>query len=120
VPSGWSATTASASVHASDRLRLVGAAERTTGRYSYLLRQNVPAAAEDTTRHRPVTERLAQVIARGQRSGEFDDTLPTAWLVSVVLAIGHTLPDPGSMSEAETSRARHTTLLRALGHQPPW
>ncbi|USY22370.1 hypothetical protein NE857_12610 [Nocardiopsis exhalans] len=73
--------------------------------------------ADDSTQHRPVSERLTRVIARGQHSEEFDDMPPTAWLVSVVLAIGHTLPDPGSMSEAETTRARHTTLLRALGHQ---
>lgn len=101
-----------------DELTGDGTAERTNGRYPHLLRQHVPAAAGDTTRHRPVTERLTRVITRGQYSGEFDDTLPAAWLVSVVLAIGHTLPEPGAMSKAETARARRTTLLRALGHRP--
>lgn len=97
-------------------LRLVDAAARTVGRYPHLvLWSDARTDTSEEVRHAPVVERLRRVIHRGQLAGEFDDTLPTDWLVSVVIAVGHVEAE----TEEETHRARHTTLLRVLGHQGP-
>jgi AcrR family transcriptional regulator len=46
-----------------------------------------PADAE--RQHEPVFARLEPLIRRGQSTGEIDDTVSAAWLVSATVALGH-------------------------------
>jgi len=107
-------------------MRLIEAARRTSGRYPALLRKidSVPANAnadDDARRHSPVADRLERVIRRGKATGEFDDRLPTGWLVAVVVGLGHAAGEEagsGRMSGDEAADALRTTLLRVVGATP--
>ncbi|PZG02852.1 TetR/AcrR family transcriptional regulator [Micromonospora deserti] len=102
-------------------LRLLDAGTRTAGRYRVLLQQinSIPVSPQaDHERHVPVADRLRRVIRRGQDSGEFDDQLPTDWLIAVTIALGHAASeeaDTGRMSADEATSALHTSLLRVFG-----
>jgi len=102
-------------------VRLIEAGRRTSGRYPALLRKitSLPASPDaDERRHSPVAERLERVIRRGKETGEFDDRLPTGWLVAVTVKLGHASGeevDSGRMSADKAADALHTTLLRVLG-----
>ncbi|MFJ8910583.1 TetR/AcrR family transcriptional regulator [Amycolatopsis sp. NPDC102389] len=102
-------------------VRLIEAGRHTSGRYPALLRKitSLPESPDaDQRRHSPVAERLERVIRRGKAAGEFDDRLPTGWLVAVTVKLGHASGeevDSGRMSAAEATNALHTTLLRTLG-----
>ncbi|GAB3704394.1 hypothetical protein GCM10027598_04410 [Amycolatopsis oliviviridis] len=105
-------------------MRLLEAARGTFERYPALLRKinSVPTGADDDARrHSPVTERLERVIRRGKAAGEFDDRLPTGWLVAVVVGLGHAAgaeAGSGRMSGEEAADALRTSLLRVLGATP--
>ncbi|OOC05448.1 TetR family transcriptional regulator [Amycolatopsis azurea DSM 43854] len=105
-------------------MRLIEAARRTSGRYPALLRKidSVPANADDDARrHSPIADRLERVIRRGKATGEFDDRLPTGWLVAVVVGLGHAAGEEagsGRMSGDEAADALRTTLLRVVGATP--
>jgi AcrR family transcriptional regulator len=43
----------------------------------------------DEALHRPISEPLERVLARGQAAGQIDATRSTRWLVRAVLALGH-------------------------------
>jgi AcrR family transcriptional regulator len=63
-------------------------------RYPFLL---VPALARtppgNEATHRAGSERLEQLIRRGQDAGEFDRALPPDWLAAAVTGLAHTAAD---------------------------
>ncbi|MEU0246207.1 TetR family transcriptional regulator [Streptomyces sp. NPDC006235] len=72
----------------------------------------------DRTRHEPVADRLARLIERGQRTGEFAPGLSPHWLVTVTVALGHAAGDEvgaGRMTSTEAQAALRITTLQALG-----
>lgn len=101
-------------------LRLIEAADRTSGRYPVLLRKlnSLPVSPRtDHERHAPVADRLKRIIQRGQESGEFDRLLSPDWLVAVTVKLGHTAAEEveaGRMSGAEATKALRTSLLRVV------
>jgi len=63
-------------------------------RYPFLLvaaLAGTPPGNEAT--HRAGTERLEQLIRRGQDAGEFDRSLPVDWLAAAVTGLAHTAAD---------------------------
>ncbi|WP_433222366.1 TetR/AcrR family transcriptional regulator [Dactylosporangium sp. CS-047395] len=60
-------------------------------RHPYLLAtalSRTPPGSEPA--HRAGTEQLEQLIERGRQSGDFDRTLPAAWLAAAVIGLAHT------------------------------
>jgi AcrR family transcriptional regulator len=102
-------------------LRLIDAGARTAGRYRGLLHQisALPVSPqEDQERHTPVGDRLKRIIQRGQRTGEFDDQLPSDWLVAVTIKLGHAASeerDAGRLTGEEADEVLRASLLRVLG-----
>lgn len=101
-------------------IRVLQAGAETAGRYPGLTAQisSLPVSPElDQERHAPVADRISRVIERGQQSGEFDNSLPSDWLASTVIKIGHGAGeevDAGRMSRAQAADALRTVLLRVL------
>ncbi|WP_205325362.1 TetR family transcriptional regulator [Glycomyces sp. YM15] len=101
-------------------LRMLDAATRAARRHPVLLAtlSALPAdPAADRERHAPLTDRIARVIQRGQREGEFDDELPAAWLASATIALAHTAAearDEGRMTVDAATEAFETSLRRLL------
>jgi AcrR family transcriptional regulator len=58
-----------------------------------------------------VTNRLEQIIRRGQRAGEFDRALPAAWLAVAILGLGHTAAEQVAIGRLTSRKAVDT--LRA-------
>ncbi|MEU8342692.1 transcriptional regulator, TetR family [Actinomadura meyerae] len=102
-------------------LRVLDAAERAARRSPALTRRisELPAGAEaDRDRHLPVTDRIARVVERGRRGGEFDDSLPLDWLVSVIVRLAHAAGEEraaGRMADRDAAHALHVSVLRVLG-----
>jgi len=71
--------------------RFLDAGWRFLDRYPLLLN---PAATRvprpDSDPHDVVPPRLERLIRRGQRTGDFDPSLPAAWLAAAVLGLHHT------------------------------
>ncbi|WP_067544541.1 TetR/AcrR family transcriptional regulator [Nocardia crassostreae] len=101
--------------------RVIEAAAVEACRYPVLLQRinALPGSSrDDREQHTSIADRIAQVILRGRAAGEFDDGLPVDWLVAVTIRLAHVASeerDSGRMSEAEASRAMHTSLRRMLG-----
>ncbi|MEO3873428.1 TetR/AcrR family transcriptional regulator [Nonomuraea sp. B12E4] len=106
-------------------LRVLDAGERTVGRHPAVARLagSLPAGPRaDRERHEPISELLARVIRRGQKSGEFDHRLPPDWLATVTIRLAHAAAEEagsGRMSREESRRALRTTVLLALGGTAP-
>lgn|SRR5690606_1635403 len=106
-------------------LRLVGVIVETSARYGPILRAigPLPESPEaDQVRHAPVAERLERLVQRGQRTGEFDDTLPSRWLVAVIIAVAHAAHEQvevGSMPRKSMESVLRTTLDRLLRADAP-
>ncbi|MGV9778497.1 TetR/AcrR family transcriptional regulator [Streptosporangium sp. NPDC003464] len=105
-------------------LRVLDASERTVGRYPILARLggSLPAGPRDRERHEPISELLVRVIRRGQQAGDFDDRLPPDWLATVTIKLAHAASEEagsGRMTQEESKRALHTTLLLAMGGTAP-
>lgn len=102
-------------------LRVLDAGALTIERHPTLLQQAslVPVAAEaDHDRHEPVADRIEAVVERGQRTGEFDDRLPTTWLVAATISLAHTASEEreaGRLSTEEAHRTLRVSLWRLLG-----
>ncbi|HEU4949050.1 MAG TPA: TetR/AcrR family transcriptional regulator [Kribbella sp.] len=101
-------------------LRLIDTSWRTFERYPLLLH---PAASSgDAERHEPVTELLERLIRRGQTAGEFDRSLPVAWLVAATMALGHAAGEAvgaGRLTAEEATAALRPSLLRLFGVAGP-
>ncbi|MCX5008982.1 TetR/AcrR family transcriptional regulator [Streptomyces sp. NBC_00638] len=83
--------------------QFLGAGWRFLDRYPLLL--NATAARiprPDPDPHDVVPPRLERLIQRGQHTGDFDPSLPAAWLAAAVLGLQHT-------AAAEVSTGRFTS-----------
>lgn len=104
-------------------LRLLDASWRTVHRFPLLL-SAVPEAAgadADDTRHQAVFDHLDRVLRRGQESGEFAADLPTAWLATAVITLGHaagTAVAAGRMTLPDAADALAISTLRTCGVGP--
>jgi TetR/AcrR family transcriptional repressor of mexCD-oprJ operon len=98
--------------------RVILSAWRTLGRYHALVAINIqlpPAELRD--RHHAVMARLEPLIARGQRDGTFRADVPTAWHLSVLLALVHAASAElrtGRIAPDEAERAVLATILGAV------
>jgi AcrR family transcriptional regulator len=64
--------------------------------------------------HHAGTGRLEQIIRRGQRAGDFDRTLPAAWLTAAILGLVRTAAEQVTAGRLTTSKAAALTLDSAL------
>lgn len=100
--------------------RLLDASWQAFERYPFLLDESLPrpGSSEDHERHAPIAERLARIIERGQRSGEFEAESAVPWLVAATIGIGHAGGEEvtaGRMSPDEARLAVRRTVLDVLG-----
>jgi hypothetical protein len=61
---------------------------------------------------------LERIIRRGQRSGDFDRTLPAGWLAAATFGLGHTAVELVARGELDRSRAAsllEVSVLRLYG-----
>ncbi|WP_019634444.1 TetR/AcrR family transcriptional regulator [Actinomadura atramentaria] len=105
--------------------RLLDASVRTAREHRLLLQaaNAVPRTAPvEHELHAPVADRIARVIGRGRRNGEFDGGLSDAWLVTAVIALGHAAGEEvaaGRTTDEEAAGELRASLARLLGHRPP-
>jgi len=100
--------------------RMLDAGWRAAARYPFLWHLPAVSPDEDAARHGPVLGRFAEVIRRGQDSGDFDATLPPGWLLTAALALGRAAEDEvkaGRMTIEEATHAVHHSYLRLFGIQ---
>lgn len=98
--------------------KLLDEAWQVAARYPFLWRMPPASREEDAARHAPVMDRMLELIIRGQHDGSFDPTLPPAWLLTAVLALGRTAEEEvqaGRMTTEAASAAVHHSCLRLLG-----
>ncbi len=108
---------------ATDALRrVVTSTWRELGRYHALVAITTQLPhAEVRSKHHAVLARLEPLIARGQRDGGFRSDVPTAWHLSMLMALIH-----AASAEVQTARIRDaqaeaalvSTVLGALGDGP--
>lgn len=84
------------------------------------LAQHVGAFARqrDEDRQLPVNDRLLRLVRRGQRAGEFDDTLSAPWLVTAIVAVSHAAGDEvrsGRMAQPDAEKVLRASVLRLVG-----
>jgi AcrR family transcriptional regulator len=99
-------------------IRLLDAGWQVAARYPFLWHLPAVSPDQDAARHGPVLDRLLEVIRRGQESGDFDRTLPPAWLLTAALALGRAAEDEvkaGRMTIEQASHAVHHSFLRLFG-----
>lgn len=101
-------------------VRFVDASWQTLERTPLLLRLPVVPVGprEELDRHEPITSRLATLIRRGQRAGEFDRDVTPEWLLAATIALGHAAGQQvsaGLMPVAVAGAAYRRTLLRVFG-----
>jgi AcrR family transcriptional regulator len=68
----------------------------------------------DPAAHQAGTARLEQIIRRGQRTGDFDRTLPAAWLAVAVTGLVRTAAEQVAAGRLSTSQAAPMVLDSAL------
>lgn len=95
--------------------RLVGASWRTLERYPILMGLRAGMTAQELHDfHRPILDRLGQLIRRGQRAGVFDRRQPPGWLLAAFLGLSHAAAD-----EVAAQRIDAEDAARALGDAVP-
>ncbi|MEU4443201.1 TetR/AcrR family transcriptional regulator [Actinosynnema sp. NPDC050801] len=104
-------------------LRLLDASWRTFQRSPLLLTATAtaPDANADRARHRPVVDHLDRLLTRGKDSGEFTDDVPTSWLATAVVSLGHAAGEAvkaGRMPLPEATEALARSVLRVCGVTP--
>lgn len=104
-------------------LRLLDASWRTLQRYPQLLSIAATAADVDAdhTRHQPVVDHLDRLLTRGRHSGEFTDDVPTSWLATAVVTLGHAAGDAvnaGRTALPDATEALARSVLRVCGVDP--
>lgn len=101
-------------------VRFVNASWQMLERTPLLLRLPVVPVGprEELDRHEPITSRLAELIRRGQRAGEFDRDVPPEWLLAATIALGHAAGEQvgaGLMPVDLAGAAYRRSLLRVFG-----
>ncbi|WP_433890649.1 TetR/AcrR family transcriptional regulator [Streptomyces sp. CA-111067] len=91
-------------------------------RYPVVLSQLNPTAPRiprpENDPHDVVPPRLERVIQRGQQAGDFDASLPAAWLTAAVFGLQHTAAEQvvtGRMSSEEAAAVCLESSLRLCG-----
>jgi AcrR family transcriptional regulator len=96
--------------------RWVDAAWQVVARYPVLLTDAVAdLPGDEDERHRPISERLTEILERGRSAGELDDGPPVGWLVSAIIGLGHTAGQEaaaGRMSLSAAGAAYRRGVLR--------
>src|SRR6266511_4408382 len=99
--------------------RVLTTAWHELGRFHALVAINTRRPqAEQRRLHRPVLALLQPLIERGQRAGAFRSDVPTAWHLSMLLALIHSASaelQTIRLPAAEIEAALVTTVLGALG-----
>ena len=99
--------------------RLIAASWQTLERYPVLIELRAPMSAEaEYELHRPILDRLEQLVRRGQRTGEFDPDLPPSWLLAAFLSLAHAAAGEvraGRMDAEEAGEALRITVQRVFG-----
>lgn len=99
--------------------RFLDAGWRFLGRYPLLLNATearIPRPESDPHDYAP--PRLARLIQRGQQAGDFDPSLPAAWLAAAVLGLQHTAVAQiatGSLTTREAEALCLESTLRLCG-----
>jgi hypothetical protein len=76
----------------------------------------------DPAAHQAGTARLEQIIRRGQRAGDFDRTLPAAWLAGAIVGLVRPAAEQVAAGRLTTSKAAALALdstLRLCGAAAP-
>jgi AcrR family transcriptional regulator len=101
--------------------RLVPVWWHTVGRHARVLEalaDAFPDSRDVHDLHAPILTRLQRVIRRGQRSGDFDRSLPAGWIAAAFLGLMHTAADEvaaGRLDPDEAGRALERTIPRLCG-----
>jgi AcrR family transcriptional regulator len=99
-----------------DALRLfLGICWELIRRYPFLLAPaltRTPPGSTDS--HHAGTARLEQIIRRGQRAGDFDRTLPAAWLADAIVGLVRTAAEQVTAGRLDAPRAAAILLDSAL------
>ncbi|MCD0442511.1 TetR/AcrR family transcriptional regulator [Glycomyces sp. A-F 0318] len=75
----------------------------------------------DRERHAPIADRLASVVERGQRSGEFDTRLRADWLAAAAVRLAHLAAETqeAGQTPAAVQQALRMSLLKLLAPAAP-
>jgi AcrR family transcriptional regulator len=101
--------------------RLVRAWWETIGPHSRVLEALAaayPSAEQLHDLHSPILERLARLVRRGQRAGEFDRRLPVGWVAAAFLGLMHAAAEEvaaGRIAAQDAARALDRTIPRVFG-----
>lgn len=90
---------------------------QTFERYPLLVRMAEADPRADHARHRPIRERLEELVKRGQDAGDFDRRASPSWLAAIAMALGHVAADEiaaGRMTADEASTALRHSVLRVF------
>jgi AcrR family transcriptional regulator len=64
--------------------------------------------------HEPVTPHLERIIRRGQRAGDFDRSLPIAWIAAAIFGLGHAAAEQMGAGLLDPGEARAVLLESVL------
>jgi AcrR family transcriptional regulator len=101
--------------------RLTAAWWQTVARHASVLEvlaAAIPGAQAHHDFHVPILDRLERLIRRGQRSRDFDRTLPAGWLAAAFLGLMHTAADEvaaGRLSSDDAGAALERSIRRVFG-----
>jgi AcrR family transcriptional regulator len=84
--------------------------------YPFLLRSALAQSPQpgDPAAHQAGTAQLEQIIRRGQRAGDFDRTLPAAWLAVAIVGLVRTAAEEVAAGRLTTSEAAALALDSTL------
>jgi AcrR family transcriptional regulator len=84
--------------------------------YPFLLRSALAQSPQpgDPAAHLAGTAQLEQIIRRGQRAGDFDRTLPAAWLAVAIVGLVRTAAEEVAAGRLTTSEAAALALDSTL------
>ena len=103
-------------------VRLLDAGWQAAARYPFAWHLPAVTPEQDASRHAPVMDRMLDLIARGQASGELDASLPPGWLLTASLSLGRAAEDEvkaGRMTVEDATHAVHHSFLRLFGLPGP-
>lgn len=103
-------------------LRLLATSWQVAGRYPLLAHAQPSGGGAAHDLHRPIADRLARVLRRGRRSGEFDARLPVDWLVPATIALAHAAAEEvvaGRRSDSAAERHLLESVRRLVSSGRP-
>jgi hypothetical protein len=103
-------------------VQLLDAGWQVTARYPIAWHLPAVSPEQDASRHAPVLDRMLELIRRGQKSGDLDDTLSPSWLLTASLALGRAAEEEvksGRMTIGEATHTMHHSFLCLLGAADP-